>query len=138
MKQEYKNRIWKYFLEQKAYEVLNVVGYLLVGYMLIVGIPIAVGRSVGDGMCSYWGILQECSIYSTWFEGAFYLIIVSLVSWGIFKWFESNWWHAKWKVEEEIAEQKKKKRRKKQKMDEEYEGEEEIKEEVECDEIDWW
>ena len=117
MKQEYKNRIWKHFLEQKAYEVLNVIGYLLVGYMLIVGLPLALGLNIGDGFSELcgdsWRIPEECDLLVSWFEGVFYLIIVGLISWGIVKWFESNWWDATWEVEEEIKEEKKRRRKRK-------------------------
>ena len=113
MKKEYKNRILKYFLEQKAYEILNVVGYLLVGYMIFVGLPMALGLGIGDSyskLCgNSWVIIEECSLISIWFEGAFYLVMVSLFFWIIFGWFKSNWEEATEKVEEEI---KKRKRRK--------------------------
>ena len=79
--------------------------------MLFIGLPMALGLSIGDNRCSNWGILEECSLVSIWFEGVFYLMIVGLISWGIFRWFESNWWDATWEVEKEIEEEKKRRRK---------------------------
>ncbi len=116
------NLTWKYFLEQKVFEILLVVGFLLIGWMVVIGVPMALGQSIGDGLddaCSgnYWRNVdaKECTNGDTWFEGFFYLIVIGLIILVFGVWFFTNWKKATEKAEEEFR--KRKRRKKKEKIE---------------------
>ena len=111
---------WEYFLEQKVFEIFATIGFLLIGWMVVVGVPMAIGQSIGDGMddsCS-GNYLQnvdakKCTNGDAWMEGFFYLIVAVMIILVLGSWFNSNWEKARWKAEEETQEQKLNMRRKK-------------------------
>ncbi|KKN67345.1 hypothetical protein LCGC14_0462090 [marine sediment metagenome] len=110
------NLIWKYFLEQKVFEILLVVGFLLIGYMVVVGVPMAIGFNLGGGYsnsCS-GNYLQNidakiCTNGDAWLEGFIWLMLVGMLGYIISIWFKSNWKEATEKVEKEFKKRKRKK-----------------------------
>ncbi len=96
---------WEYFWEQKFKEV----GLTILILSILIFVPYFLGSWIGDGksdMCGdgSWGndYEVECGTFATWFEGLFYLIVISLVLLLLGAWILENWEKAKEKAREEV------------------------------------
>ncbi len=118
MNQEKMNKLaWKYFLEQKIDEVVipfvMIIGVVSFMWFVGLGVPIAIGNSLGDGydkMCGYDFItLEECGVFEMWVEGIFYIFVafmIFMLLWWLFRifndWLNRNWKRAKLRAVNEL------------------------------------
>ena len=114
------NLIWKYFLEQKVYEVSLIILWIIIGSTLLYGFPMAIGLGMGDGwsrLCENFDyvpyrmssdnvIEYKCPLLASWFEGFMWLIVFTFIGLMLFLWFNSNWKKATEKAEEEFKKRK--------------------------------
>lgn len=95
--EEINSLTWKYFWEQKILEVFIAIGFGLIGWFYVIGLPIAIGILILDSL--------DTTI--NWMVGIFTILILSFVLVMISCWFESNWKKAKYKARKELREVKK-------------------------------
>ncbi len=116
-KEEINSLTWKYFWNQKVKETIIPLLYLLIGYLIIVGFPAAIGNFlVGTGVasCGYFEIIQECND-TMFFQIGLIVIMFTYIILVIFKfllmlpiyWIKSNWKKAKDRARKELREVKK-------------------------------
>ena len=106
MKPKLKKLTWKYFVEQKALEVIGFVAVITLLFFGVFGLPMALGVSIGDGYSkgcgNDWNNVSECDGTETWIEGVLYLIGFAGGIFVLYEWFSLNLRKAKKKAEKEL------------------------------------
>ncbi len=129
-KQEQINKLTReYFWEQKIDEVVKpfvvFVALILFTWFVGLGVPIALGNSIGDGYSTFcideWDVVvpEKCSVFEMWIEGILYIIIALMIFislWLLFEtvndWLNKNWKRAKLRAANELKSNSIKRRKK--------------------------
>ena len=117
-----KDLTWKYFLQQKFYEISITILIITA----IVFIPFLLGHNIGDNISEFCGnsgsyyypVAEECGIIVQWFEGLGYAIlgvlslvfaffVLNMIRLLILYWIETNWDKATDRAKKEIRNIKK-------------------------------
>lgn len=112
MKNNIKSLTWKYFIQQKLYEISMFIFWIILGILVLIIIPITLGFLTNDWLSSEEPAIHNI-YFNHWLDGIITMIfafIILFFLWKIFlvffSWIQSNWEMAKERAKRDVRRKK--------------------------------